>query len=273
MLAFSRNDEESSEEIEAIKPFTGDYEFDNYSFLRNYINHLLPPPQKVLKFVDLPDDQFKTTLLRVAAAIIDSGSTELGVDILTNVNGYELEKHKQIAFLCSANTQKLLREHLTTTKMNTTPSETEFLVWLSCVISRLIFKWFDTKTIYRIAMYSESILSPVKLLANINNREECDNWKLVSLNGGLLKSGFYGFDFNTATNKAKILLQRLHHFGANSEFYNEFKFYDFLPPASTFDLVSQFMFKTDKESVDISAVLISIYLPLINIERSIKALK
>lgn len=249
-------------------PFRGNFEYGNEHFISRNVREIIPTGAQLTKFID--EDEVASTpqmsiLIRAAKMMTICGFPENAPEYLVLKPGIPDSAFKHLVWMSSESTIELI-----TSGMELDEREKEG--WWLTVFAFLLDQWIELNDIYKLIYFSEPLFHPSKLAVVDDDTDEA--WGFIKSENIHKQTKAFGFDtFDEAYNRAKKILPRFHFYGGNEKFYQALQFHSFLPPISTYSIVTKWIQDKTKEGMHVAATLMAFYMPLDAINNCSDALK
>lgn len=248
-------------------PFPFSLKYADNNFIASNVNRLIPTGKSLMAFIngdEKADHPVMPLCIRVAKILYICGFPENGKEYARLNEGIPNEAYKHLVWLSSEVTVDLITEG-----MDLKGSEEEG--WWLTIFAYLLNQWIDRRDFYKLVYYSEGLFSPSKLVLC---DEYDESWQFIKNKDIFSKCKDFGFDtFGEYYPKAEKILKNFHFRGGNDKFYQALQFHDFLPPISTYSLVTKWMQDKTKEGIHIAAALMAFYMDDIALDNCIEAVR
>lgn len=250
----------------AFLPYRGPFKYGDGHFISSYLRHLIPSGKQLTDFINDDEESDQKNMLlyiRAAKMIFTMGYPEHAPMYIKLFPGIPEQAHAHLVWMSSDATIELITEG-----MDLDREEKE--AWWLTVYSYLLSQWIGTTQVYKLVYFNEALFSPTKLLVC---EETDDSWAFIKAPDIFNKCETFGFNsFKDCYPKAKKIIERFHFYGGNEAFYQALQFHDFLPPISTYSLVTSRMQDRTKDGINVAAVLMSFYMSEETLDKCAKAL-
>ena len=248
-------------------PFPHSLKYSDNNFIAGNVHRLIPTGKSLMKFInddEKADQPVMPLCIRVAKILFLCGFPENAKGYIGLKDGIPDEAYKHLVWMTSETTMDLITEG-----MDLKGSEKEG--WWLTLFAFLLDQWIDRQDLYKLVYYSEGLFSPCKLVLCDNDDE---SWAFIKNKEIFVKCKDFGFvNFANYYKKAEKILSNFHFRGGNEQFYQALQFHSFLPPISTYALVTKWMMDKSKEGTHIAAVLMAFYMDNFALDNCIATVK
>lgn len=247
-------------------PYYGNFVYNSQNFVRTNVRKLIPEGKYLQTFMDDLPEGTQALYARAALSFIRLGFPEQFKGHIVLNEGVGERAFTHLTWLTSEETMDIIADGMDLNLGKERDS------WFVVAIGFLLSQWVPEKEIYKFSYFNQALFSPQRLL---HSPDEDTSWRLLLRNDLFDVADSQQFnELRENYHQAKKLVELFYFRGGNSEFYSALQFRPFLPPISTYKLVSNWLVKPkSKQTQHITQLMIALYMEPKDIQFCIKALR